>query len=162
MRVHFVLNERAVELDVESDARLIDVLRSELRLSGTRPSCREGYCGSCIVLLDDRIVPSCLTPMFRVLGGTVTTIEGFMKTNEYTDIEKGYQLARMDPCRFCAAGKVLSTHEFIATHPSPTREQIRAAAESVWCRCTSYTNYSKAIRLAAEVRRRRTHARRRR
>ncbi|MFW5786104.1 MAG: (2Fe-2S)-binding protein [bacterium] len=161
MRISFVLNRQRVSLDTQPETLLIDVLRESFDQIGARPGCIQGECGFCSVLLDDKLALSCMLPMFLVRGRRVTTIDAFLQSPEYRDIELGFRRAGIEPCRFCVAGKVLTTYEVIRHARRPSAEELDHAAAAVQCRCTSYSRYRTAIRYAAEFRRKRENVRRR-
>jgi len=155
MRVVFTLNGQQTEIDTEPSDLLVDVLRLRLGLRGARPGCLQGQCGSCSVLFDGLLAPSCLVPAFRVHGADVVTIEGLMQSRGYEDIERGLARAGAQPCRFCAAGRMLSVYSLLETDADPSDRAVRDTVSSVWCRCTTHERLAKGIRYAAEYRRRR-------
>ncbi len=159
MRVSFVLNGEPVSIQVQPNTRLIEVLRKDFALTGARPGCLYGTCGFCSILLNGELALSCMIPVFRVHNCEVTTIEGFMETREFRDIEIGFLRAGTVPCAFCASAKVLTTHWAITSHPTPSPADLKRAVAAVQCRCTSYGRYANAIRYSAEVRRKRLHGR---
>ncbi|TVQ41264.1 MAG: aldehyde oxidoreductase [Spirochaetaceae bacterium] len=161
MKVSFVLNGETTSVNAPSNTRLIEVLRKDLALTGARPGCLYGTCGFCAILLDGELALACMIPVFRVSNCEVTTIEGFMETREFRDIEIGFHRAGTVPCKFCCSAKVLTTHWAITSHPTPGSEDLRRAVRAVHCRCTSYARFSNAIRYSAEVRRKRLHGRKR-
>mgnify|MGYP006308063401 FL=1 len=155
MIVYFTLNGEATEIDAKPSDLLVDLLRLRLGLRGARPGCLQGQCGSCTVLFNGSLSPSCLIPAFKVYGADVVTIEGLMQTKEYQDIERAFDRAGARPCRFCAAGKFLSVHALLSTYPSPPEDAIDDTVAGVWCRCTTYARLRQAILFAAENRERR-------
>jgi carbon-monoxide dehydrogenase small subunit len=161
VRVSFILNRRRVSTDCHPETLLIDVLRETFGQIGARPGCVQGECGFCSVLVDDSLALSCMLPMFRLRDRRVTTIDSFLKSSEYRDIELGFRRAGIEPCRFCVAGKVLTTYEVIRHPGRPDPDELDRAAAAVQCRCTSYSRYRLAIRYAAEFRRKRENVRRR-
>lgn len=145
MRVYFTLNGEPTEMEAEPSELLVDLLRLKLGLRGARPGCLHGQCGSCIVLLEGALAPSCLIPAFRVHDSEVVTIEGLMQTREYQEIEKGLARAGAAPCRFCAAGKFLSIHALLISSPNPTDRAVQDTLSGVWCRCTVHERLVRAI-----------------
>ena len=155
MTVHFTLNGEPTEMEAQASDLLVDLLRLKLGLRGARPGCLLGQCGSCTVLFNGSLAPSCLIPAFKVHGSEIVTIEGLMQTREYQDIERGFARAGAQPCRFCAAGKFLSIHALLSSSPNPTEHAIRDTLAGVWCRCTTHQRLIQAIEYAAENRERR-------
>jgi len=161
VKISFVLNHERVSVDTHPETLLIDVLRENFGKVGARPGCIEGECGFCSVLLDDDLALSCMLPVFRIRGHRITTINAFLQSPEYRDIELGFRRATIQPCRFCLAGKVLTSYEVIKHNRRPSDDEVDRAAAAVQCRCTSYSRFRAAIRYAAEFRRKRENARRR-
>lgn len=159
MRIAFVLNGEPVSVKVQPNIRLIEVLRKDFALTGARPGCLYGTCGFCSILLNGELALACMIPAFRVQDCEVTTIEGFMETREFRDIEIGFLRAGTMPCAFCASAKVLTTHWAISSYPTPRTADLKRAVSAVQCRCTSYARFANAIRYSAEVRRKRFHGR---
>jgi carbon-monoxide dehydrogenase small subunit len=155
----FILNGDLVSIDTEPGVLLVDILRNNFGLLGTRPGCTQGYCGNCSVLVNGRLTPSCMVPAFRATGSEIITIEGFMQSEDFTDIEKGFEQAGMTPCRYCVSSKILTTQALLLENPVLQEEDVRQAVFSVWCRCTSYSSFAKAIRVSAEIRGRRLRGR---
>ena len=121
VRINFMLNGTPESVDSDADVRLIDILRDHFKLIGTHAGCYSGECGSCIVLINGEIFHACMTPLFRVRGMRVTTIEGFAKQSDYKEIMAGFKEAGLSPCRFCAAGRILITHALLDISPKPRR-----------------------------------------
>jgi len=155
MRISFRLNGETIELDTSPSELLVDLLRLRLNARGARPGCLQGQCGSCTVLFNGSLAPSCLIPAFKVNRAEVVTIEGLMQTRGYQDIERGFTRAGARPCRFCAAGKFLSVHALLEETATPDRQKIRDALAGVWCRCTTYGRLIEAVEFAAQNRERR-------
>jgi aerobic carbon-monoxide dehydrogenase small subunit len=161
VRVSFILNGERVSLETLPHMRLIEILRKDFGLTGARPGCLYGTCGFCSILLNGELALSCMIPAFRVDNCEIMTIEGFMETRDFRDIEIGFHRAGTVPCKFCSAAKVLTTHWLISGHPSPTPEDLQRAVAAVQCRCTTYARFANAVRYSAEVRRKRLHGRKR-
>ncbi len=159
MKIPFTLNGREVVVESRPDVRLVHVLRNDFGLMGTKEGCLQGYCGFCLVVLNDELVPSCMVPIFSVFRGTVLTIEGFRDTPDYRDIEHAFLAEDVAPCGSCAAAKILTTHVLLKENPNPTEKQIRKALSGVLCRCTSFTALVAGVKTAAVNRRLRSHVR---
>ena len=157
MRISFILNSKEVMIDCSPDTRLVHILREHFGLLGTKEGCLQGKCGYCTILLNGELVPSCILPVFSVFKESVITIEGFRTTPEFSDIEKGFLQAGVNPCGFCSSTKILTAHKLIKENPSPTDSQIRKAMSDSVCRCTSYSALVEGVKSAALYRRSRSH-----
>jgi carbon-monoxide dehydrogenase small subunit len=136
MTVSFVLNSENVVIKVDPNQRLADILREEFGLTGTKSACHSGHCGTCTVLFNNTISPSCLIPAFRLRGSNVVTIEGFTQSEEYKNIVRGFNEAGADICEYCRAGKIFIGASILRRKQILTREEIAAAFDSIKCRCT--------------------------
>lgn len=158
MNIRFELNGKPVLVDCPPEQRLSEILRKEFELKKTKVSCYGGYCGMCSVLLDGELVLSCLIPAFAVRRKSVMTIEGFIKTKDYTDIAKAFKEAGYSPCEYCASSKVLAIHTLIDIKPEPEDVDIREILGRDSCHCSDYTTLAAAIMEAAANRKRRIRA----
>ena len=147
--ISFILNGAETTFSGEPASRLLDVLRNEYRLTGTKCGCREGECGACSVIIDGKLVNSCLVAMGRVDGLTVTTIEGYSKTARFAALDKAYESVSAVQCGFCIPGMILASECLLASNPHPTEEDIRIGISGNLCRCTGYNAIVKAIGIAA-------------
>jgi carbon-monoxide dehydrogenase small subunit len=149
--ISFTLNGSAVTLSVEAHRRLLDVLRDDLGLTGTKEGCGEGECGACTVIVDGRAVNACLYPAPEVDGKQVVTIEGLVgPQNELSVIQKAFADCGAVQCGFCSPGMIMSTKALLDEIPDPTDEEIREALLGNLCRCTGYVQIIEAVRAAAE------------
>ena len=130
--------------------RLLDVLRNELNLTGTKCGCREGECGACAVIIDGRLMNSCLVAMGSISGAIVTTIEGYSKTARFAALDKAYESVSAVQCGFCIPGMIMASESLLAANPNPTEEEIRIGISGNLCRCTGYNPIVRAISIAAE------------
>ena len=131
---------------------LLDFLREELDLTGTKKSCGIGICGSCNVLVNNEIVPSCHTTVAEVADKEVVTIEGFSSTNgQLHPLQQAFIDYGAIQCGFCTPGMLLTAHAFLLKNPKPTRDQIRRAITGNLCRCTGYQQIIDAIEAASEL-----------
>lgn len=152
VKVEFVLNGERVELETSLSRRLLDVLREDFRLTGTKEGCGEGECGACLVFLNDRLVNACMLPMNAVMDQEVLTIEGFSKTERYQRIEDAYVSAGAVQCGFCTPGMIMATEYLLRKYKHPTEEQIKEGLSGNICRCTGYQTIFDAVsRLFEEV-----------
>jgi aerobic-type carbon monoxide dehydrogenase small subunit (CoxS/CutS family) len=150
MNIRFRLNGREVEIEADADSRLLDVLREDLHLTGTKEGCGEGECGACTVLLDGRPVNSCLLLAPQVDGCDVVTIEGLADGPHLHPIQQAFVEQGAVQCGFCTPGFILATYALLRDNPHPSDEEILTGLEGNLCRCTGYGRILAAVRLAAE------------
>ena len=147
--VAFKLNGQAVVWRGSPAARLLDVLRDQFLSTGVKCGCREGECGACAVILDGRLVNSCMAAMGRVAGSDVVTIEGYKKTARFAVLDRAFAAAGAVQCGFCTPGMVLAAECLLRHNPIPSEADIRAGISGNLCRCTGYNAIVKAIDAAA-------------
>jgi len=152
MKLQFILNGKSRELEVNPAKRLLDVLREDLGLTGTKEGCGEGECGSCTVLLDDRPVLSCLTTASHINGRKVTTIEGLAEDGELDGLQTAFVEETAIQCGFCTPGMIMSSKALLMNSPDPSEEEIRAAIAGNICRCSGYSQIIRAVKRAAKER----------
>jgi len=145
----FTVNGRARELLVEPFTRLIDVLRDDLDLTGTKEGCGGGECGACTVLLDGESVTSCLVLALEVQGRSVVTIEGVSNYLELDALQQAFVDEGAIQCGFCTPGMILSAKALLARNPAPSVQEIREGISGNLCRCTGYERIVVAISKAA-------------
>lgn len=147
MRLALEVNGEAYALEVPDSRRLVDVLRDDLHLLGTKLACGEGACGACAVLLDGRAVNSCLLLAAVVEGHAVTTIEGVSATSP--SLLQAFVAEDALQCGYCTPGQVVSAAALLARVPRPTREQVQDALSGNLCRCGAYAKIELAVLRAA-------------
>lgn len=153
MKLSFYVNDRPVQLETDPDRRLLDILREDLNLTGTKEGCAEGECGACTVLLDGEAVHSCLTLAVQLEGRHVVTIEGLSDTGELDILQKAFVEEIAIQCGFCTTGMIMSAKALLLKNPSPTEEEIRLALSGNICRCSGYVQIVRAVdRAARELR----------
>ncbi|MCB8814665.1 (2Fe-2S)-binding protein [Desulfosporosinus shakirovi] len=148
--VKFMLNGQEVVSQAQANARLLDVLRQEFRITGVKCGCKEGECGACSVILDGQLVNSCLVALGSIKGSTVTTIEGYRETERFAALDKAYASVSAVQCGFCIPGMILASECILVKKPNPTEAEIRAGISGNLCRCTGYNAIVQAISIAAE------------
>ena len=150
MEISFILNNKKVTIDVTPSMRLLDVIREELHLTGTKEGCGEGECGACTVLVNGEPYNSCLTPAANVISKEVMTIEGFRETKAYRVIADAFANQGGSQCGFCTPGMILASYAVLKKNPHPTEEEIREALSGNLCRCTGYNSIVNAVMLASK------------
>jgi len=146
----FTLNDNAFTYSGNPSARLLDVLRSELMLTGTKCGCKEGECGACAVLIDGKLVNSCLVAMGSLEGASVVTIEGYSRSERFAMLDKAYAAVSAIQCGFCIPAMILASESVLASNPHPTDEDIRKGISGNLCRCTGYNAIVRATLLASK------------
>ena len=147
--ISFTLNETAVRLEVDASRKLIWVLRTELAMTGTKPSCARGLCGACTVLVDDQPVRSCVTPVQSVRGKRVVTIEALAKDGELHPLQKAFIRHDALQCGFCTPGMILTAYGLLRDKRKRSRSEIARAMDGNLCRCGAHTRILDAIESAA-------------
>jgi carbon-monoxide dehydrogenase small subunit len=148
----FNVNGNPVEADVPGMRRLLDTLREDLGLTGTKEGCGEGECGACSVLVDGEVVDACLVPTCQVEGASVQTVEGLAADGRLNLLQTAFLETGGAQCGICTPGMLMAGEAFLASRTQASEETIREAIAGNLCRCTGYTKIVEAIALAAERR----------
>src|SRR5215203_4187410 len=148
--VEFSVNGESRKLEVFPMARLLDVLREQLQLTGTKEGCGEGECGACTVVVDSRIVNSCLVPVVQVNGSEITTIEGVAEANQLHAVQQAFIDHGGAQCGICTPGMVLAAIDLLKRNPEPTEADIRTGLAGNLCRCTGYMKIFESVVRACE------------
>jgi carbon-monoxide dehydrogenase small subunit len=150
---NFHVNGEAVEVDAPGMRRLLDVLREDLALTGTKEGCGEGECGACTVLVDGEVVDSCLVPICQVYGSDVRTVEGLAAATPegraLDPLQEAFLEAGGAQCGICTPGMLMSARAYLDAGGGPDEGSIREAIAGNLCRCTGYTKIIDAIAMAA-------------
>jgi carbon-monoxide dehydrogenase small subunit len=125
--------------------RLLDVLREQLRLTGTKEGCGEGECGACSVMIDGRIVNSCLVPVAQVAGASIQTIEGIATDDELHAVQRAFIECGGAQCGICTPGMVLAAVDLLKRNPNPSAGEIRTGLAGNLCRCTGYMKIFESV-----------------
>lgn len=151
--VTLTVNGQRREVDVEGRRMLVDLLRQDLRLTGTHAACDQGVCGACTVRVDGQTLRSCITLAVQVDGADVRTIEGMATSPEQLGpVQQAFWEKQGLQCGFCTPGMMLRVEEILDENPAPTREEVREGISSNLCRCTGYQFIVDAAMRAAEIR----------
>ena len=147
--IHLTINDRKYEVAVEPNQTLVDLLRYQLELTGTKKGCELGDCGSCTVIMDGRPVNSCLVLAMQADGKTITTIEGLETEGELHPIQRAFIEKGAIQCGFCSSGMILSVKSLLDRNPHPNETDIRRAISGNLCRCTGYQKIIEAVKSAS-------------
>ncbi|MES9739625.1 (2Fe-2S)-binding protein [Peribacillus frigoritolerans] len=148
--IKFTLNGRTVETDAPATARLLDLLRDEFELIGTKEGCGEGECGACSVFVNNLLQNSCLIPIGSIVGADIQTIEGIIETEQFKILDESYSIAGGVQCGFCIPGMIMASAALLSENPHPSEAEIREGISGNLCRCTGYNMIVEAINLAAK------------
>jgi carbon-monoxide dehydrogenase small subunit len=144
----FTVNGAQVQVSSEPMARLLDVLREDLRLTGAKEGCGEGECGACTVLIDGVPINSCLVPMCQVEGTQIMTVEGLAKDGRLAQVQQAFLDYGAAQCGICTPGFLMTAHAFLQENPRPTRLEVREGLAGNLCRCTGYQKIIDAVQAA--------------
>jgi carbon-monoxide dehydrogenase small subunit len=152
-QIKLTINNEQKTLTVPPMKRLLDVLREDLALTGTKEGCGEGECGACAILFDNgngaELVNSCLIPALQANNATLTTIEGLTQHNELHPIQQCFLQEGGAQCGICTPGMILATHHLLTQHPNPTTAQIHEGLAGNLCRCTGYMRIFESVKQAS-------------
>lgn len=154
MKIEFQINGHPIEIDENPKKKLSEFLRQNNYFS-IKNGCNEGKCGSCTILFNDIAMASCLIPLAEVADAKITTLESFMKSDDYIDIEKAFKQKGINFCGYCNAGKILMAYNLIKNNPQIELKEINEQMSFFTCNCVDLESLSNSIFLAAVVRRKR-------
>ena len=143
--MNFTVNGESRSVETFPMSRLLDVLREELQLTGTKEGCGEGECGACTVILDGRIVNSCLVPVAQAKGSSITTIEGVASADKLHDVQQAFIDHGGAQCGICTPGMILAAVDLLERNPQPNEADIRTGLAGNLCRCTGYMKIFESV-----------------
>ncbi|MCL4703782.1 (2Fe-2S)-binding protein [bacterium] len=149
MPIRFQVNNKSYDLDLPPMKRLLDVLREDLRLTGSKEGCGEGECGSCSVILNGEVVNSCLVPFCQVEGSAIITVESLAQDGRLSRVQQAFLEHGGAQCGICTPGMLMAATAFLHENAKPSRAQIKEAIAGNLCRCTGYMKIFDAIAAAA-------------
>jgi aerobic carbon-monoxide dehydrogenase small subunit len=147
--IHLTVNGQPQQLQIPPTTLLVDLLRSQLGLTGVHIGCDTAQCGACAVLVDGKPVKGCSMLALQAAGGRVTTIEGLAPVGELHPVQEAFVACHGLQCGYCTPGMVISACGLLKANPNPTEAQIHEALEGNLCRCTGYVNIVASVRAAA-------------
>ena len=147
--IHMMVNGSAQQVKAEAGRTLLSVLREEAGLTGTKDGCSSGDCGACVVILDGKVVNSCMVLAPQAEGCEITTVEGLAVKGELHPLQSAFADTWAFQCGFCTQGMLISCHALLSSNQNPSREEILTAISGNLCRCTAYQAVVKAVQQAA-------------
>ena len=150
LKIKFQVNGKEFEIEVNPGLSLLDVLRNQLGLTGTKRGCNAGDCGACTVIMDGKAVLSCLVPILRAAGKKIETVEGLAEGEKLHPLQEAFIECGAVQCGFCTPGMLLSARALLNKNPNPTRDEVRKALSGNLCRCTGYKKIVDAVMLASQ------------
>jgi carbon-monoxide dehydrogenase small subunit len=145
MKIEFSVNGETLTLQAHPMERLLDVLREQLHLTGTKEGCGEGECGACSVVIDGRIVNSCLVPVAQVEGAAIKTIEGVASGDQLHAVQQAFIDCGGAQCGICTPGMVMAAVDLLERNPNPTEADVRNGLAGNLCRCTGYMKIFESV-----------------
>ncbi len=157
--IRMTVNGVACEVHAPPMKRLLDVLREDLRLTGTKEGCGEGECGSCSVRMDGELVNSCLVPVLQAQGACVQTVEGLAREGQMHPLQQAFLMCGGAQCGICAPGMLMAASQLLERNAHPTMAEIREGLAGNLCRCTGFIRIFESVVVAASEMEQSTHAR---
>ena len=148
--IKMTVNSKKYEMAVEPNQSLVEVLRNELGLTGTKVGCEMGDCGTCTVILDGKAVNACLVLAVQVDGREILTIEGLARDEALHPLQESFVMEGAIQCGFCTPGMIMSAEALLTENPDPNEAQIREGISGVLCRCTGYSKIVQAIKSTSQ------------
>ena len=149
--IAFTINGRESKVQTDPDRSLLEILREDLRLTGTKYGCGEGACGSCAVLVEGKRTFSCSTPVAQVSGKKITTIEGLADGDKLHPVQQAFLDCGALQCGYCTSGMIMATTALLERKNKPSEDEIKAWLDGHLCRCCGYPQIVKAVQRAAEL-----------
>lgn len=151
MKIAFTLNGQSLTIEAAADRRVVDLLREDLKLTGTKEGCGAGECGACSILVDGVHRLSCLMIAAQLAGRDIVTIEGLSQKDRLHPLQEAFIRHGAVQCGFCTPGMVMAAHALLRQNPQASREEIRAGLSGNLCRCTGYQKIIDAVEAAEKV-----------
>jgi len=149
--MNILINNLIHEIKVSPEQSLLDVLREEVKLTGTKYGCGEGNCGACTVLIDGEPIRSCITPVGSVIGREITTVEGLAVDGQLNPLQQAFVENSAFQCGYCTPGFVVSATALLSKNSTPEVDEIKNALSGHICRCGAYVRIVKAVQQASDI-----------
>ena len=145
MKISFTLNNQPVQVDADPEARLVDVIRDQLGLTGTKLRCRQGICGLCTILMNGKTTKSCMIPITKAQNSDIITVEDIGSIPHPHPLQKSFVENGAIQCGYCTPAFIVAAYGLLQRNPKPTRQEIIRAINPILCRCTGYHQIVEAI-----------------
>jgi aerobic carbon-monoxide dehydrogenase small subunit len=152
MTFEFTVNELTRRVEAPPMKRVLDILREDLRLTGTKEGCGEGECGACSIIVDGEVINSCLVPICQLQGSQIITVEGLAKDGRLDPLQQAFLECGGAQCGICTPGMLIAARALLDANAAPTRDEIKEGIAGNLCRCTGYVRIIDAIEQAATTR----------
>ena len=149
-RLNVTINGKKISVDVDPSLRLVEFLRDQLYLTGTKIGCGKGECGACTIIMDGKAVTSCIIPVMRAQGAVIETIEGLEKNGKLHPLQTRFIEMGAIQCGFCTPGFIMSAKALLDKNVNATKEEVKEALGGNICRCTGYKKIEEAVLAAAK------------
>ena len=151
MKIAMTVNDHQLEIEVNGMKRLLDVLREDLHLTGTKEGCGEGECGACSVIVDGQVINSCLVPVCQMQQVKITTVEGIAIDGRLDSLQQAFLLFGGAQCGICTPGMLIAARVLLDSNSKPSIDEIKESIAGNLCRCTGYTKIIESIKQAANL-----------
>ncbi len=151
IEIKICVNDEKKIINTDPSRTLLKVLREDLNLTGTKDGCSQGDCGACLVIMDGKVVNSCLVLAPQADGAEIITVEGLTENGELSNLQQAYAERWGFQCGFCTPGMLISSYALLQSNPDPSLEEIKRALAGNLCRCTGYTPIFDSVQMAAEL-----------
>lgn len=149
-KLNVSINGDKMELEVDTEMTVLDFLRNQLLLTGTKKGCGEGECGACTVIMNGKAVKTCIMPVMKAMNAEIETIENLSHNNQLHSLQQNFIDKGAVQCGFCTPGMIMTAKAFLAENPNPTDDEVKASLTGNICRCTGYVKILDAVQSAAK------------
>lgn len=149
-KLNITINGEKMSFEVDPRMTILDLLRNQLLLTGTKKGCGEGECGACTIIMNGQAVKSCIIPVMKAMDAEIETIENLSRHNNLHPLQQSFIDKGAVQCGFCTPGMIMAAKAFLGENPNPTREEVKAGLNGNICRCTGYVKIVDAVETAAK------------
>lgn len=149
-KLNVTINGTKMELEVDTNMTILDLLRNQLLLTGTKKGCGEGECGACTVIMNGKAVKTCIMPVMKAMNANIETIENLSQNNQLHPLQQNFIDKGAVQCGFCTPGMIMTAKAFLTENPNPTDDEVKVGLTGNICRCTGYVKILEAVQSAAK------------